>query len=55
VPLTSKDVAFTYRALLDPRNPVPEVQPYRIIRNLRRRMVRPQLRPMFGRAVTPAL
>ena len=33
-PLTSKDVAFTYRAILDPRNPVTEVQPYRIIQRL---------------------
>ncbi|HYL27138.1 MAG TPA: peptide ABC transporter substrate-binding protein [Candidatus Nitrosotalea sp.] len=31
VPLTSKDVAFTYRAILDPRNPVAESQPYREI------------------------
>ncbi len=31
VPLTSNDVAFTYRAILDPRNPVGEAQPYRII------------------------
>lgn len=28
VPFTSKDVAFTYRAILDPRNPVTEVTPY---------------------------
>lgn len=34
VQLTSKDVAFTYRAILDPRNPVAEVQPYRIIQRL---------------------
>jgi peptide/nickel transport system substrate-binding protein len=34
VPLTSKDVAFTYRAILDPHNPVAEVQPYRIIARL---------------------
>jgi peptide/nickel transport system substrate-binding protein len=34
VPLTSRDVAFTYRAILDPRNPVAEVQPYRIIARL---------------------
>jgi peptide/nickel transport system substrate-binding protein len=31
VPLTSKDVAFTYRAILDPHNPVTEAQPYRSI------------------------
>ena len=30
-PLTSKDVAFTYRAILDPRNPTTETQPYREI------------------------
>lgn len=29
--LTSKDVAFTYRAILNPRNPVTESQPYREI------------------------
>lgn len=34
VPLTSNDVAFTYRAILDPRNPVAEVQPYRVIERL---------------------
>ncbi len=34
VPLTSKDVAFTYRAILDPRNPVTETQPYRLIERL---------------------
>ncbi len=28
-PLTSKDMAFTYRAILDSRNPVTEAQPYR--------------------------
>ena len=33
-PLTSKDVAFTYRAILDPRNPVTEAQPYREIERL---------------------
>ncbi len=33
-PLTSKDVAFTYRAILDPRNPVTEAQPYRAIDRL---------------------
>lgn len=31
VPLTSRDVAFTYRAILDPRNPVTEAEPYRRI------------------------
>jgi peptide/nickel transport system substrate-binding protein len=30
-PLTSRDVAFTYRAILDARNPVTEAQPYRNI------------------------
>jgi peptide/nickel transport system substrate-binding protein len=35
VPLTSRDVAFTYRAILDPRNPVPIVEPYRTIASLR--------------------
>jgi peptide/nickel transport system substrate-binding protein len=34
VRLTSKDVAFTYRAILDRRNPVSEAQPYRIIQRL---------------------
>ncbi len=33
-PLTSADVAFTYRAILDPRNPVTEAQPYREIARL---------------------
>lgn len=32
--LTSKDVAFTYRAILDSRNPVTESQPYREIERL---------------------
>lgn len=31
VPLTSKDVAFTYHAIMDPRNPVVDVEPYRAI------------------------
>jgi peptide/nickel transport system substrate-binding protein len=31
VPLTSKDVAFTYRAILDSRNPVTDTEPYRRI------------------------
>jgi peptide/nickel transport system substrate-binding protein len=31
VPFTSRDVAFTYRAILDPRNPVTEAAPYRRI------------------------
>lgn len=30
-PFTSKDVAFTYRAILDARNPTTEAQPYREI------------------------
>jgi len=33
-PLTSADVAFTYRAILDPRNPVTEAEPYRRIASL---------------------
>jgi peptide/nickel transport system substrate-binding protein len=28
VPFTSRDVAFTYRAIIDPRNPVTEASPY---------------------------
>jgi peptide/nickel transport system substrate-binding protein len=32
--LTSADVAFTYRAIMDPRNPIGEMQPYRIIARL---------------------
>ena len=31
VPLTSRDVAFTYHAILDPRNPITEADPYRRI------------------------
>lgn len=31
VELTSKDVAFTYRAILDPRNPVVDTEAYRVI------------------------
>jgi peptide/nickel transport system substrate-binding protein len=34
VPLTSKDVAFTYRAILDPRNPTTTTDPYRRIASL---------------------
>jgi peptide/nickel transport system substrate-binding protein len=34
VPLTSRDVAFTYRAILDPHNPVTEAEPYRRIASL---------------------
>jgi peptide/nickel transport system substrate-binding protein len=34
VPFTSRDVAFTYRAILDPRNPVTEAEPYRRITSL---------------------
>jgi peptide/nickel transport system substrate-binding protein len=34
VPLTSKDVAFTYRAILDPRNPVLSADAYRRIERL---------------------
>ncbi|TAM62403.1 peptide ABC transporter substrate-binding protein [bacterium] len=33
-PLTSADVAFTYRAILDPRNPTTEAEPYRRIASL---------------------
>ena len=35
VELTSKDVAFTYRAILDPRNPVVDNEAYRAIDSLR--------------------
>ena len=35
VPLTSADVAFTYRALFDPRNRATSVEPYRRIVSLR--------------------
>lgn len=34
VPLTSADVAFTYRVILDPRNPVTSSAPYRLIASL---------------------
>ncbi len=34
VPFTSRDVAFTYRAILDPRNPVTEAAPYERIASL---------------------
>ena len=34
VPFTARDVAFTYRAILDPRNPVTEAEPYRRIASL---------------------
>ncbi len=34
VPFTSRDVAFTYRAILDPRNPITEAEPYRRIASL---------------------
>lgn len=33
-PLTSADVAFTYRAILDPRNPITAAAPYREIASL---------------------
>ena len=33
-PFTSRDVAFTYRAILDPRNPVTEASPYLRIASL---------------------
>lgn len=35
VALTSKDVAFTYRAILDARNPVTDTEPYRRIASLK--------------------
>ncbi|MBV8344445.1 MAG: peptide ABC transporter substrate-binding protein [Candidatus Eremiobacteraeota bacterium] len=35
VPLTSADVAFTYRAIFDPRNRATSVEPYRRIASLR--------------------
>jgi peptide/nickel transport system substrate-binding protein len=34
VPFTARDVAFTYRAILDPGNPVTEAEPYRRIASL---------------------
>jgi peptide/nickel transport system substrate-binding protein len=34
LPLTSADVAFTYRAILDPRNPVTSTEPYKQIASL---------------------
>lgn len=34
VPFTSRDVAFTYRAILDPRNPITEAAPYERIAEL---------------------
>ncbi len=34
VPFTSRDVAFTYRAIIDPRNPVTEAAPYQRIASL---------------------
>ncbi len=34
VPVTSKDVAFTYHAILNPRNPVTDAEPYRRIATL---------------------
>lgn len=34
VPFTSQDVAFTYRAILDSRNPITEAEPYRRIVSL---------------------
>lgn len=34
VELTSKDVAFTYRAIIDPRNPTVDTAPYRAITSL---------------------
>jgi peptide/nickel transport system substrate-binding protein len=34
VAVTSNDVAFTYRAILDPRNPVTDTEPYRRIASL---------------------
>lgn len=37
VPVTSKDVDFTYRAILDARNPVTDTEPYRRIATLETR------------------
>lgn len=54
VELTSKDVAFTYRAILDPRNPVVDSEPYRAIASLEtpdRYTVRIRLRHPWGAAV----
>ena len=55
VPLTSHDVGFTYHAIMDPANPVSEVQPYRIIQRLDapdRFTVVLHLRRPWGAAVT---
>lgn len=54
VELTSKDVAFTYRAVLDPRNPVTDTEAYRVIASLDtpdRYTVRIRLRHPWAAAV----
>ena len=54
VELTSKDVAFTYRAVLDPRNPVVDTEAYRAIASLDtpdRYTVRIRLRHPWAAAV----
>jgi peptide/nickel transport system substrate-binding protein len=54
VPFTSRDVAFTYRAILDPRNPITEAEPYRRIATLEtpdRFTVRIRLRAPWAGAV----
>jgi peptide/nickel transport system substrate-binding protein len=55
VAVTSKDVAFTYRVILDPRNPVTETEPYRRIAKLETpdaRTVRIRLKAPWAAAVT---
>lgn len=55
VPLTSRDVAFTYRAILDPRNPATEAEPYGRIAALTtpdRYTVRIRLRKPWAAAVS---
>lgn len=55
VPLTSADVAFTYRAILDARNPVTEADPYKRIASLTtpdRYTVRIRLRKPWAAAVS---
>src|SRR5579884_2937726 len=54
VPVTSSDVAFTYRAILDPRNPVTDNHPYTRIVSLTapdRYTVRVRLRRPWAAAV----
>jgi peptide/nickel transport system substrate-binding protein len=63
--LTSADVAFTYRAIMDPRNPVPDIEPYRIIARLEtpdpytvvlyfRRPWSAAVSELFGQGILPA-